>query len=40
MDCTPIFKQVLKASRSLNLIAVETIDQVLNAVADAAIENT
>jgi glutamate-5-semialdehyde dehydrogenase len=40
MDCTPIFKQVLKASRSLNLISVETINQVLNSVADAAIENT
>jgi glutamate-5-semialdehyde dehydrogenase len=40
MDCTPIFKQVLKASRSLNLISVETINQVLNEVADSAIENT
>jgi glutamate-5-semialdehyde dehydrogenase len=39
MDCTPIFKQVLKASRSLNLIPVETIHQVLTAVADAAEEN-
>jgi len=40
MDCTPIFKQVLKASRSLNLISVETIHQVLTAVADAAEQNT
>lgn len=40
MDCTPIFKQVLKASRSLNLISVETIHQVLTAVANAAEENT
>jgi len=36
MDCTPIFKQVLKASRSLNLISVETINRVLNEVADTA----
>jgi glutamate-5-semialdehyde dehydrogenase len=40
MDCTPIFKLVLKASRSLNLISVETINRILNEVADAAIENT
>jgi glutamate-5-semialdehyde dehydrogenase len=40
MDCTPIFKQVLKASRLLNLISIETINQVLIAVADAAEENT
>jgi len=39
MDCTPIFKQVLKASRSLNLISVETINMVLNKVADAAEAN-
>jgi glutamate-5-semialdehyde dehydrogenase len=36
MDCTPIFKQVLKASRSLNLISIETINSVLNEVANAA----
>jgi glutamate-5-semialdehyde dehydrogenase len=36
MDCTPIFKQVLKASRSLNMVSVETINQVLNEVANAA----
>lgn len=40
MDCTPIFKQVLKASRTLNLISVETINKVLNEVATAAIANT
>jgi len=39
MDCTPIFKQVLKASRTLNLISVETINKVLNEVANAAVEN-
>ncbi len=40
MDCTPIFKKVLKASRSLNLVSVETINSVLNHVADAAIANS
>lgn len=40
MDCTPIFEQVLKASRTLNLLDVETINIVLNDVADAAEENT
>ncbi|NLU40504.1 MAG: glutamate-5-semialdehyde dehydrogenase [Bacteroidales bacterium] len=40
MDCTPIFKKVLKASRSLNLVSVETINSVLNQVADAAIANS
>lgn len=40
MDCTPIFKKVLKASRSLNLVSVETINNVLNHVADAAIANS
>ena len=40
MDCTSIFKQVQKASRTLNLLAVEKINKVLNEVADAAIQNT
>lgn len=40
MDCTPIFEKVLKASRTLNLLDVDTINKVLNDVADAAIENT
>jgi glutamate-5-semialdehyde dehydrogenase len=40
MDCTPIFKKVLKASRSLNLVSVETVNSVLNQVADAAIANS
>lgn len=39
MDCTPIFKTVLKASRTLNLLSVDTINKVLNEVADAAIAN-
>ena len=40
MDCTPVFEQVLKASRTLNLLGVETINAVLNDVADAAEANT
>jgi len=40
MDCTPIFKQVLKASRTLNLISEEIINKMLNEVADAAVANT
>lgn len=36
MDCTPIFKQVLKASRSLNLIDEAKINAVLLDVADVA----
>lgn len=40
MDCTPIFEKVLKASRTLNLVDIATINKVLNEVADAAIENT
>ncbi|MDA3928279.1 MAG: glutamate-5-semialdehyde dehydrogenase [Prolixibacteraceae bacterium] len=40
MDCTPIFEQVLKASRTLNLLDVETINKVLNEVADAAVAQT
>ena len=40
MDCTPIFEQVLKASRTLNLLSIEKINQVLMDVADAAEANT
>ena len=40
MDCTPIFEQVLKASRTLNLLSTEKINQVLLDVADAAEANT
>lgn len=40
MDCKPIFEKVLKASRSLNLLDVSTINKVLNDVADAAIAHT
>ncbi|MCF8357954.1 MAG: glutamate-5-semialdehyde dehydrogenase [Prolixibacteraceae bacterium] len=37
MDCTLIFEQVLKASRTLNLLDVESINRVLNEVADKAV---
>ncbi|HOO83214.1 MAG TPA: glutamate-5-semialdehyde dehydrogenase [Prolixibacteraceae bacterium] len=40
MDCTPIFEKVLAASRKLNLLDNNTINQVLNAVADKAIAST
>jgi glutamate-5-semialdehyde dehydrogenase len=40
MDCTPIFKKVLKASRKNNLLTDEIISKVLNKVADAAEKNT
>lgn len=40
MSCETQFKNVQKASRSLNLVSNETINDVLNAVADAAIEHT
>lgn len=40
MDCTPIFEQVLKASRSLNLLDVKIIDKILNEVANEAISKT
>jgi glutamate-5-semialdehyde dehydrogenase len=40
MDCTPIFEKVLAASRKLNMLDNNTINQVLNAVADKAIAST
>jgi glutamate-5-semialdehyde dehydrogenase len=40
MDCKPVFEKVLKASRTLNLLDVDTINKVLNDVADSAIANT
>jgi glutamate-5-semialdehyde dehydrogenase len=36
MDCTLLFKQVQKASRTLNLLGVDEINVILNDVADAA----
>ncbi|MCX6327414.1 MAG: glutamate-5-semialdehyde dehydrogenase [Bacteroidia bacterium] len=39
MDCTPIFKKVLKSSRTLNVLDTDTINKVLLMVADAAVEN-
>jgi glutamate-5-semialdehyde dehydrogenase len=39
MDCTPIFRQVLKASRKLNTIDVKSRNQVLIMVAEAAEKN-
>jgi len=39
MDCTPIFKQVLRASRDLNLLPIEKINAVLLDIADSAEAN-
>jgi glutamate-5-semialdehyde dehydrogenase len=40
MDCTPIFKDVLMASRSLTLLETEVINKTLLQVADATIAGT
>jgi glutamate-5-semialdehyde dehydrogenase len=40
MDCTPVFKNVKIASRSLNLLEPEEINKIILMVADAAIDNT
>jgi glutamate-5-semialdehyde dehydrogenase len=40
MDCTPVFKKVLEASRTLNVLDPEKINRVLTMVAEAAIANT
>jgi glutamate-5-semialdehyde dehydrogenase len=40
MDCTPIFKTSVIASRSLSIVDEETINMLLLKVADSAIENT
>jgi glutamate-5-semialdehyde dehydrogenase len=40
MDCKPIFKKVLQASRTLNLIDEETVNNTLLLVADEAVRNT
>jgi glutamate-5-semialdehyde dehydrogenase len=39
MDCTPIFKKVIKASRTLNVLDSDTINKVLLMVAEAAVVN-
>lgn len=39
MSCEILFKNVLKASRTLTLVSEETINEVLNAVAEAAIKH-
>jgi glutamate-5-semialdehyde dehydrogenase len=40
MDCTPLFINAKKSSRSLNVIDRDVINTILLAIADAAIENT
>jgi glutamate-5-semialdehyde dehydrogenase len=40
MDCTPLFNNAKKASRTLNVLDRDFIDKVLLKVADAALKNT
>jgi glutamate-5-semialdehyde dehydrogenase len=40
MDCTPLFKKVKKASRTLNVLDGDIINKTLLSVAKAAVENT
>lgn len=40
MDCTPIFKKVIKASRALSVLDTDTINKVLLMVADATAANS
>jgi glutamate-5-semialdehyde dehydrogenase len=40
MDCTPIFKDVLKASRSLNVFETDILNKTLLMVADATVAGT
>lgn len=39
MDCTPIFKKVLSAGRTLSILDNNKINEVLRMLADAAVEN-
>lgn len=39
MDCTPVFKKVKAASRSLNLLGMEEVNKILLTIADAVVEN-
>ncbi|HKK42021.1 MAG TPA: gamma-glutamyl-phosphate reductase, partial [Bacteroidales bacterium] len=40
MDCTPLFKSALKASRTLGPVDEDTINTILLALADAAVANS
>lgn len=40
MDCTPIFKKVVQASKRLNVIDKDTINKVLLLLAEAAVSNS
>ena len=39
MDCTPVFKEVIQASRNLNTVNGDTINTILLMVAEAAVTN-
>jgi glutamate-5-semialdehyde dehydrogenase len=40
MDCIPIFKRVSEASRTLNILDIDKINEVLLQVSDAAVDHT
>jgi glutamate-5-semialdehyde dehydrogenase len=40
MDCIPLFKKAVRASRTLNVLDSDTINKVLSMVAEAAVVNT
>lgn len=40
MDCTPLFKNAIKASRTLNVLDAETINSILLIVAEAIVGNS
>jgi glutamate-5-semialdehyde dehydrogenase len=40
MDCTPLFRNVKKASRAFNVLDSDVIDKILLMVAESAVENT
>ena len=40
MNCTPVFKKALKASQTLNMLDMLTVNKVLTEVAQAALDNT
>jgi glutamate-5-semialdehyde dehydrogenase len=40
MDCTPVFKKVKAASRSLNLLEIDVVNKIILLIADAVVENS
>src|SRR3989339_551697 len=40
MNCTPVFKKVVKANQMMNTLDANTVNKVLLLVADAAVKNS